>query len=200
MLIGGSCGGRFSRPIQGTTCYENRILQNGEHAYFYQDCKFCLENNIYLIVNIDSYLTNSRWRPTNLELRNFVIDTKNRLRSLGSNKSNTRFTVDNESDEYCDFNYYMNIVRVIHDALSGEFDLGAGSSYAVGAIGGEAVHTLTHAELPTTVATRGDTYYSGSSVGSGYANRGFSKTNLPGGGTAHENRPPYYALCFIVKE
>lgn len=67
-------------------------------------------------------------------------------------------------------------------------------------IGGEAVHTLTHAELPTTVATRGDTYYSGSSVGSGYANRGFSKTNLPGGGTAHENRPPYYALCFIVKE
>ncbi len=84
--------------------------------------------------------------------------------------------------------------------LRDRFIVGAGSSYAVGAIGGEAVHTLTHAELPTTVATRGDTYYSGSSVGSGYANRGFSKTNLPGGGTAHENRPPYYALCFIVKE
>ena len=49
MLIGGSCGGRFSRPIQGTTCYENRILQRNEHKYFWDDCKFCLENNILLL-------------------------------------------------------------------------------------------------------------------------------------------------------
>lgn len=127
MLIGGGVGGRYSRPIQGTTCYENRILQNNEHKYFWDDCKFCLSNNIYLIINIDTYLTNSRWKPSNQELRNFVIDTKNRLKSIGANKSNLRFTVDNESDEYCDFGYYMNMVRVIHDALNNEFDLGAGN-------------------------------------------------------------------------
>jgi hypothetical protein len=127
MRIGGSVGGRFSRPIEGITCYENRLLQNSEHKYFWTDAKFCISNNIYLIINIDSYLTNSRWYPTNQTLRDFVIWTKNELKKLGANKYNTRFTADNESDEYCDFEYYMNYVRVIHDALSRDFDLGAGN-------------------------------------------------------------------------
>ena len=127
MRIGGSVGGRFSRPIEGITCYENRLLQNSEHKYFWTDAKFCISNNIYLIINIDSYLTNSRWYPTNQTLRDFVIWTKNELKKLGANKYNTRFTADNESDEYCDFEYYMNYVRVIHDALGRDFDLGAGN-------------------------------------------------------------------------
>ena len=127
MLIGGSCGGRYSRPITGITCYENRILQNNEHKYFWQDSKYCIDNNIYLIVNIDTYLTNDRWTPDNVTLRNFVIDTKTRLKEFGATKYNCRFTVDNESNEYCDFDYYMNMVRVVHDALNGDFDLGAGN-------------------------------------------------------------------------
>ncbi len=127
MRIGGSVGGRFSRPIEGITCYENRLLQNNEHKYALTDAKFCLTNNIYLIVNIDSYLTGSRWYPPNQELRDFVIWAKNELKKLGANKYNTRFTADNESDEYCDFEYYMNYVRVIHDALGRDFDLGAGN-------------------------------------------------------------------------
>jgi hypothetical protein len=127
MLIGGGVGGRFSRPIFGITAYENRILQNDEHKYFWQDSKYCIDNNIYLIVNIDTYLTGGRWQPTNEDLRQFTINTKTRLKSLGATKSNCRFTVDNESNEYCDFNYYMNMVRVIHDALNGDFELGAGN-------------------------------------------------------------------------
>ncbi len=125
--IGGSCGGRFSRPIAGITSYENRILQNNEHTYFWRDCKFCIDNKIFLIVNIDSYITGGRWRPQNQELRDFVISVKNQLKKLGATKSNCRFTVDNESDEYCTFEYYWNMVRVIHDALNGEFNLGAGN-------------------------------------------------------------------------
>ena len=128
--IGGSCGGRYSRPIDGITAYENRILQNSEHKYFWQDSKYCIDNGIYLIVNIDTYLTGGRWQPTNEQLRQFVIDTKTRLLSLGANKSNTRFTVDNESNEYCDFEYYMNMVRVVHDALNGDFYLGAGNFHS----------------------------------------------------------------------
>jgi len=127
MLIGGSCGGRYSRPITGITCYENRILQNNEHKYFWQDSKYCIDNNIYLIVNIDTYLTGSRWRPTNPQLRQFVLETKTKLKSLGANKANCRFTYDNETDEYTSFDDYMNGVRVIHDALGREFDLGAGN-------------------------------------------------------------------------
>ena len=127
--IGGSCGGRYSRPIMGITCYENRILQNNEHTYFWIDSKFCIDNKIFLIVNIDTYLTSGRWKPSNQALRDFTIWTKNQLKAIGATKTNCRFTDDNESDEYYneDFEAYMNSVRVIHDALNGEFDLGAGN-------------------------------------------------------------------------
>ena len=125
--IGGSCIGRYSRVIAGTTCAEIRILHNNEHKYAWSDIEFCIANNIYLIVNIDSYLTGGRWKPTNQVLRDFIIATKIRLISLGANKINCRFTADNESDEYESFSDYMNWVRVIHDALNGEFDLGAGN-------------------------------------------------------------------------
>ena len=125
--IGGSCGGRYSRPIIGITSYENRILQNNEHTYFWEDSEFCIRNKIYLIVNIDSYITGGRWHPTNQQLRDFTIATKNQLKSIGANKYNCRFTCDNESEEWDNFGNYCNRVRVIHDALNGEFDLGAGN-------------------------------------------------------------------------
>jgi len=125
--IGGSVGGRYSRPIIGITSYENRILQNNEHKYFWQDSKFCIDNGIYLIVNIDTYITGSRWHPTNQELRDFTIATKNTLRSIGANKFNCRFSWDNESLEYTNIDDYYGKLRVIHDALSGQFDLGAGN-------------------------------------------------------------------------
>jgi len=97
--------------------------------------------------------------------------------------------------------------------LRNKFIVGAGNSYSVGDTGGEDSHTLTTSELPAhnhgfakTLAERGDTYYSGSEVGSGYASRGLMHTNAPltstqseGGGAAHENRPPYYALAYIMK-
>lgn len=127
MLIGGGVIGRYSRVINGITCAEVRLLQNNEHKYAWTDIEWCIKNNIYLIVNIDTYLTGGRWCPTNEQLRNFVVQTKNQLISLGASKNNCRFTTDNESDEYCTFDYYMNMVRVIHDALDFDFDLGAGN-------------------------------------------------------------------------
>lgn len=125
--IGGSCGGRYSRPILGITCYENRLLQNNEHKYFWEDAQFCINNSIYLIVTIDSYITGGRWHPSNQQLRDFIISTKTRLKGMGATKVNCRFTTDNESEEYEGISSYTNWVRVIHDALNGEFDLGAGN-------------------------------------------------------------------------
>lgn len=125
--IGGSCIGRYSLNIEGVTCGEYRILQNNEHKMFWPEVEKAIKNHIYAIVNIDTYITGGRWRPQNQELRDFVISVKNQLKKIGANKTNCRFTYDNESDEYTDFLSYMNGVRVVHDALAGEFDLGAGN-------------------------------------------------------------------------
>lgn len=62
--------------------------------------------------------------------------------------------------------------------LRGRFVVGAGGDYAVGAKGGTATETLLWSQ-----ETSG-TIYEG--------NYGYSTAT-------HDNRPPYYALCFIMK-
>ena len=85
--------------------------------------------------------------------------------------------------------------------LRDRFIVGAGYSYAVGATGGEAYHTLTIAEIPSH-----DHPYIGisDSGGGGRLNASttsgnYANTFPTGGGGAHENRPPFYALCFLYK-
>ena len=103
-----------------------------------------------------------------------------------------------------------------------------GAGYAVGGAGGEATHALTTAEMPSHTHTGSTnttgahthnvdiwngggsnqvlawakTYYwtymtvATSSAGDHYHT---FTTNAAGSGAAHENRPPYYALCYIIK-
>lgn len=89
--------------------------------------------------------------------------------------------------------------------LRDRFIVGAGGEYAVGATGGEKLHLLTVAEMPShshgIKAAFGDSGYAW--VGHTGTNNGGS-LNHPGtlnagGDQPHENRPPYYALCFIMK-
>jgi hypothetical protein len=89
--------------------------------------------------------------------------------------------------------------------LRDKFVVGAGNSYAVAATGGEATHTLTINEMPS--HTHNTQYYGHSSdtqedtkqqlfnAGAGWT----YPTTSTGGGTAHENRPPYYAIAFIQR-
>lgn len=87
--------------------------------------------------------------------------------------------------------------------LQDRFVVGAGSEYAVGATGGEKAHKLTVAEMPShrhNLATNYDA--SGQNVMLLYpADKAFGQwyTAPEGGDQPHENRPPYYALCFIMK-
>ena len=104
---------------------------------------------------------------------------------------------------------------------------GSGSSYSVDDTGGAASVTLATANLPshshTVSGTTGDdshshTIPSASSIGGGsrvtsqnstgntatttsdtHSHSFSATTSNVGSGTAHENRPPYYALCYIMK-
>lgn len=110
--------------------------------------------------------------------------------------------------------------------LRGRFIVGAGGSYAVAATGGAETVTLTAAQMPVhshtgTTSSAGEHTHAGggvlagvfnevgtpaenanlinSATGSAGAHTHTFTTNNAGSGEAHENRPPYYALCFIRK-
>ncbi len=95
--------------------------------------------------------------------------------------------------------------------LRGKFVLGAGGTYSVGASGGEETHVLTITEMPahdhsSSFASAGHKH--GPVPGStGWTGGGTPMTGpdstasvaSQGGGSAHNNMPPYMALAFIMK-
>ncbi|MBQ9727912.1 MAG: hypothetical protein IJV65_10485 [Kiritimatiellae bacterium] len=100
--------------------------------------------------------------------------------------------------------------------LRDRFVAGAGGEYAVSATGGEKTHTLTEAEMPahrhewvgddalanlepgsSTAIRITQTRYDAESSGSGASY--VYGTSYVGNSQPHENRPPYYALCFIMR-
>lgn len=87
--------------------------------------------------------------------------------------------------------------------LTDKFVLGAGATYAVGATGGEKTHTLTTSEMPSHNHSNGayaTGVYAGGSSDGGPGFTGVTSTGSNGGGQPHNNMPPYYALCFIMKQ
>lgn len=91
--------------------------------------------------------------------------------------------------------------------LRGRFIVGyhsGDSDYnAIGKTGGEKRHTLTIAEMP---AHTHDSKYNawgpgerGDSEDTAYWNVTWTATTSVGGNQPHENRPPYYALAYIMK-
>jgi len=86
--------------------------------------------------------------------------------------------------------------------LRDRFIVGAGKDYSVGVTGGEAMHILTTAEMPSHIHNM-EGFNIGSRWGAEHPTIMPGGTGIPtgsaGGGQAHENRPPYYALCFIMR-
>jgi hypothetical protein len=89
--------------------------------------------------------------------------------------------------------------------LRDRFIVAAGHSYNVGATGGSAFVTLSLNEIPPHSHTI-RTPLEASDVDRGFGNSLWSVDNVrvqtsssAGGGAPHENRPPYYALYFIMK-
>ncbi len=99
--------------------------------------------------------------------------------------------------------------------LRDRFVVGAGSSYAVGSTGGAALVTLSVAQMPQHSHVYLDTWWAeydgwdstfgrtaGSNRGTDWDNYMFggNRTTAPeGGNQPFENRPPYYALAYIMR-
>jgi microcystin-dependent protein len=93
--------------------------------------------------------------------------------------------------------------RVTPD-LRNRFVVGAGSHYAVGDTGGADSVTLTLNQIPshTHNYTQGErqTFFGHGAYDNMWVDTGATvATTSAGGGQAHENRPPYYALCYIMR-
>ena len=94
--------------------------------------------------------------------------------------------------------------------LRDRFVVGAGSGYSVGNTGGASSVTLTTAQMPSHTHTYSDLYVLQQALSPGIdidfnattwdpnGNR-TGTTNSAGSGQSHENRPPYYALCYVMK-
>ena len=90
------------------------------------------------------------------------------------------------------------------ERLKDRFLLAAGDKYSVGATGGEATHTLTKNEMPShnhyaAVSGGTDSYGQNRTAISSFAikTQGYSDSSTifaTGGGTAHNNMPPYLAV------
>jgi microcystin-dependent protein len=105
------------------------------------------------------------------------------------------------------------IVAAVSDTGNYAWDATTGAvtgNYAPGNSGGEAAHQLTTAELAShthTLDTRDSTANDGTGAGAnqefagwdGGPDRGAVVTQSKGGDNYHENRPPYYALAFIMR-
>tara|TARA_Y100000004_G_scaffold26892_1_gene27300 strand:+ start:2485 stop:3741 length:1257 start_codon:yes stop_codon:yes gene_type:complete len=90
--------------------------------------------------------------------------------------------------------------------LAGKFVVGYHASngdYDVGDTGGAETVTLTEAQMPSHVhhflIQNGSTSPMGYAQSANGTNIGWAGTNSKGGDQAHENRPPFYALCYIMK-
>ena len=92
--------------------------------------------------------------------------------------------------------------------LRDKFIVGAGNSYSVNATGGEATHKLTVSEMPShshsikrQTGSWGGTYTAieASTDTSSIPESLSGAMYETGGGRAHNNLPPYYALCYIMK-
>lgn len=86
--------------------------------------------------------------------------------------------------------------------LRDKFVLGAGNGYSVGATGGEATHTLTIKEMPSHSHRISYDRYGGTGqvTSADFSGSNDTKaTSTVGGGAAHNNMPPYYALCYIQR-
>lgn len=88
--------------------------------------------------------------------------------------------------------------------LRDKFVVGVGNNYTVGETGGENEHTLTIDEIPShdhTFSCKGSPGGTYSTVDTlvNQLTTTTRTTSAVGGGEPHNNLPPYYALCYIMK-
>lgn len=88
--------------------------------------------------------------------------------------------------------------------LRDRFVLGGGGTQTAGETGGEEKHMLTAEEMPShthgiPVMNSQNAYYSTSGTVNGNLTSNPTPSTSAGGSQPHNNMPPYYVLCYIIK-
>jgi microcystin-dependent protein len=102
--------------------------------------------------------------------------------------------------------YIVDADNFITPPLANNFPVGAGDTYDQGDEGGEDTHTLSEAEMPAHAhgpgsgASHQNYQYSGGlwNWAAGIKGSTSSLTASAGGGGAHENRPSFHAMRYVI--
>jgi hypothetical protein len=124
--LGASCVTEPSRFTTDVAVAEARHVIGREQG-FWEVIDTSLQNEIYLIVNIDNWKDEGRHSFNEEDWRNRVEQIISELLRRGANKENTRITIDNEPMKYFTREEYVEYVNIAYDQIAGRFDMGAGN-------------------------------------------------------------------------
>lgn len=124
---GASCIGRYFWFTDDCKIVEARILQNNEHPHFWEAVDHCIYKKINLIVTIDTYLTGSRWNPSDGELATYTDWLCKEFINSGANKDNCKINYDNEPEEHDNKETYTHKLNIVYGAVKGRFNVIGGN-------------------------------------------------------------------------
>ncbi len=127
MRIGASGVGKWGLAFTGKEAVAEIRHVIGREHYFWDAVDISLQNDIYIIANIDNWTFNGYLEPDEQEWRQRVENLVNDLKSRGANKQNARITIINEPMKYISREQYIWLVNIAYDQIGQRFYMGAGN-------------------------------------------------------------------------
>ena len=93
----------------------------GDEQLFKDNLKYCIDNNIYAICNLDFHKWDSHY-PFDI---NRLTDMMTIMAECGATKSNSRITVENEPMKYWSREEYCDMVSQVYATVAGRYYVGA---------------------------------------------------------------------------
>lgn len=127
MRIGASGVGKWGLAFTGKEAVAEIRHVMDRQDYFWEAVDIALENDIYIIANIDNWTFDGRLDPDEQEWRERVESLVTDLERRGANKQNARITIENEPMKYISREQYIWLVNIAYDQIDQRFYMGAGN-------------------------------------------------------------------------